>query len=123
MPGQMVHVEIPAGNSAKARQFWGSLFGWQFEQYPGPTEYHMTRFSDTQGGAIYAPDPANKRGARVYFDVDDISSATARVNELGGEAGEAMPVPGMGWFAMCTDTEGNEFGLWQTDPNAPTPGE
>jgi len=31
-----------------------------------------------------------------------------------------MPVPTMGWFATCSDTEGNEFGLWQTDPNAGT---
>jgi predicted enzyme related to lactoylglutathione lyase len=29
----------------------------------------------------------------------------------------------MGWFAICKDTEGNEFGLWQTDPGAPAPGE
>ena len=45
------------------------------------------------------------------------------MKELGGEADEAMPVPGMGWFSLCKDTEGNEFGLWQTDPNAPTPGQ
>ena len=121
MAGQMVHVEIPAGDTAKAREFWGSLFGWQFEQYPGPSEYHMTRFSENQGGAISAAEGA-KRGARVYFDVDDINVAVARVGELGGDAGEAMPVPGMGWFATCSDTEGNDFGLWQTDPNAPTPG-
>jgi predicted enzyme related to lactoylglutathione lyase len=29
----------------------------------------------------------------------------------------------MGWLSLCKDTEGNEFGLWQTDPEAPTPGE
>jgi predicted enzyme related to lactoylglutathione lyase len=118
----MVHIEIPAGDTAKAREFWGSLFGWQFQEYPGPTEYHMTRLSETTGGAIYGAD-GDKRGARVYFDVDDINAGSARVNELGGEAaGEPMPVPGMGWFATCKDTEGNDFGLWQTDPNAPTPG-
>jgi len=27
-------------------------------------------------------------------------------------------VPGMGWFAVCQDTEGNMFGLWQADPAA-----
>jgi predicted enzyme related to lactoylglutathione lyase len=32
-----------------------------------------------------------------------------------------MPVPGMGWFSICKDTEGNEFGLWQTDSDAPAP--
>jgi predicted enzyme related to lactoylglutathione lyase len=25
----------------------------------------------------------------------------------------------MGWFAICKDNQGNEFGLWQTDPSAP----
>ena len=74
MAGQMVHVEIPAGDTAKAREFWGGLFGWKFEEYPGsPTEYHTTRFSETTGGAIMEAD-GDKRGARVYFDVDDIKS-------------------------------------------------
>jgi len=122
MAGQMVHLEIPAGDTAKAREFWGSLFGWQFEQFPGPTEYHMTRFSETTGGAIYGADD-DKRGTRVYFDVDDINAERARVSELEGEAGEAMPVPGMGWFSICKDTEGNEFGLWQNDPSAAPPSE
>ena len=118
MPGQMVHLEIPAGDTARAREFWGSLFGWQWQTFEGPTEYHMTRLSETSGGAIYAPDPPDKRGPRVYFDVDDINAGCARVNELGGESGEAMPVPGMGWFSLCKDTEGNEFGLWQIDSEA-----
>jgi len=118
MAGQMVHYEIPAGATAKAPGFWGPPFGWEFEEYPGsPTEYHMTRFSETTGGAIYGAD-GDKRGARVYFDVDDINASASQVGELGGKAGEANPVPSMGWFAICHDPEGNEFGLWQTDPNA-----
>ena len=121
MAGQMVHLEIPAGNTAKAQEFWGGLFGWQFQALEGsPSEYHMTRFSDTSGGAIYEAD-GDKRGTRVYFDVDDINAGNARIQELGGEAGDAMPVPGMGWFSICTDNEGNEFGLWQNDPAAQMP--
>jgi predicted enzyme related to lactoylglutathione lyase len=77
----------------------------------------MTRFSENTGGAIYGAD-GDKRGARVYFDVDDINTGAARVKELGGKADEPMAVPSMGWFATCTDNEGNDFGLWQTDPNA-----
>jgi len=122
MPGQMVHLEIPAGDTAKAREFWGSLFGWEWQEFEGsPREYHMTRFSDTQGGAIYEPEQTGTRGTRAYFDVDDINAANARVRELGGEAGDPLPVPSMGWFSLCTDTEGNDFGLWQTDPNASMP--
>jgi len=121
MAGQIVHVEIPAGDTAAAREFWSSLFGWEFQEYPGPTEYHMTQLSESTGGAIFGAE-GDKRGPRIYFDVDDINAGAARVQELGGEAGEVMPVPGMGWFAPFTDTEGNEFGLWQADPSAPAPG-
>ena len=119
MPGQMVHLEIPAGDPAKAQEFYGSLFGWQFQEFPGaPGGYYMTQFSETTGGAIYGADGA-KRGTRTYFDVADINAENGRVAELGGEAGEATPVPGMGWFSICKDPEGNEFGLWQTDDSAP----
>jgi predicted enzyme related to lactoylglutathione lyase len=120
MAGRIVHVEIPADDTAAGRAFWGGLFGWEFESYPGPFEYHMTRLAEDQGGAVTAMEPG-KRGLRAYFDVDDINAGVARVRELGGTAGDAMPVPAMGWFAICTDDQGNEFGLWQTDPSAPTP--
>jgi uncharacterized protein len=118
MAGQIVHLEIPAGDTAAARAFYSGLFGWEFQAFEGaPTEYHMARFSENQGGAIYGAD-GDKRGTRPYFDVDDIKAGIAKVKELGGEAGDAMPVPNMGWFSTCTDVEGNDFGLWQTDPSA-----
>ena len=122
MPGQIVHIEIPADDTEAGRKFWGSLFGWEFEAYPGsPSEYLMTRITDTSGAAITNMEPG-KRGTRTYFDVDDIKTGSARVRELGGEADDPMPVPGMGWFSTCKDPHGNEFGIWQTDPSAPTPG-
>jgi uncharacterized protein len=120
LPGQIVHIEIPADDTAKAKAFWGSLFGWTFENYPGPSEYHMTRISDDSGAAITNMEPG-KHGTRSYFAVDDINTGAARVRELGGEAGEPMPVTNMGWFSTCTDPHGNEFGLWQNDEAAPTP--
>ena len=120
MPGQMVHIEIPADDTGKAREFWGSLFGWTFEAFPAGSEYHMTRLSDTTGGAITGMEPG-KQGTRTYFDIGDIRAGVARVQELGGEADDPMPVPNMGWFATCRDTNGNDFGLWQTDPSAPMP--
>ena len=120
MLGQMVHIEIPADDTAKSQAFWGSLFGWQFQAFPGPSEYHMTRISENSGGAITNMEPG-KRGTRTYFDVDDINDGVARVRELGGESADPMPVPSMGWFATCTDPHGNEFGLWQSDESAPAP--
>ena len=120
MAGQMVHIEIPADDTARSREFWGSLFGWEFNAFPGPSEYHMTRMGDQQGGAITNMEPG-KRGTRVYFDVDDIKASASKVGDLGGKASEPMPVPRMGWFVTCTDPHGNEFGLWQNDESAPEP--
>ena len=120
MAGAPVHIEIPATDTSKAREFWGGLFGWQFEAYPGPSEYHMTSIGDRTGGAITNMEPG-ERGTRAYFDVDEIDAGIARVKELGGEASERMPVPNMGWFSVCKDPHGNEFGIWQTDESAPMP--
>ena len=116
MPGEIVHLEIPASDTAKARAFWNGLLEREFESYPGPTEYHMTRLTDNQGAAITTGDAA--KGMRPYFDVDDINAGASRVRELGGSADEPMAVPSMGWFVTCTDPNGVEFGLWQTDPSA-----
>ena len=120
MAGELVHFEIPAEDTAKALQFWGALFGWTFEAFPGPFEYHMARISEQTGAAITDMEPG-RQGPRAYFAVDDINAGVARVTELGGEAGQPSPVPAMGWFAVCRDDSGNDFGLWQTDPSAPTP--
>ena len=42
-----------------------------------------------------------------------------RVQELGGEVVEGKsPVPGIGWYARCRDTEGNDFSLFESDQSA-----
>lgn len=120
MPGKIVHTEIPADDTEKARAFWEPLFGWAFQSFPGPFEYHVTRIDDQSGAAITNMEPG-KRGIRSYFEVDDINDGAARVRELGGESADPRPVPNMGWFATCSDPHGNEFGLWQNDPSAPAP--
>jgi uncharacterized protein len=120
MPGRLVHFEFPVEDAERAKQFWSSLFGWQFQSWDGPVEYHMTQAGGDPGGALFPSENAG-RGANVYFDVDDIKDGLARVRELGGEAEEAMPIPGVGWSAFCKDSEGNSFGLYQSDESAPVP--
>jgi predicted enzyme related to lactoylglutathione lyase len=118
MTGEIVHIEIPADDTGTSREFYGGLFGWEFQSFPGPFEYHMTRLGEEQGAAITDMEPG-KRGTRSYFLVDDINAGAARVKELGGEANDPRPVPNMGWFSTCTDPHGNDFGLWQVDTSAP----
>ena len=70
------------------------------------------------GGAVYRSSDGLK-GPIVYFDSQDIDADLARVRELGGQAEEKQPIPGVGWFARCTDTEGNPFSLFQGDDAVP----
>jgi len=35
----------------------------------------------------------------------------------GGTTEQKAPIPGQGWFAACTDPDGNSFSLFQSDPS------
>ena len=122
MKGKIVHIEIPAEDTERAMKFWGNVTGWKFQNYAesteGAPEYHM--FEGEPGGGLY-PATDGEKGIKVYFEVDDIDAEIGRIRDAGGETEEKMPVPSMGWFAICKDPEGNEFGLWQTDPDASMP--
>jgi predicted enzyme related to lactoylglutathione lyase len=104
--GKINWFEIPATDAARARGFYAELFGWQFQAFEEGGDYQMT-----DSGAVYtAPD---KDGLTVYFSTSDIDAAVVRIRELGGEAAEPQPIPNVGRYAVCGDTEGNTFGLFQ----------
>jgi uncharacterized protein len=117
---RVVHFEIPADDTGRAREFWSGLFGVEWQSYEGPQEYHMFG-NDVQTGGGLMPRQPGQDGLRVYFAVEDIDAAREQARQLGGSAEEKSPVPGMGWFAHAKDTEGNEFSFWQNDENAPAP--
>ncbi len=37
--GSVVWFEIPADDVARARRFYGQLFGWKIERFPGDMDY------------------------------------------------------------------------------------
>jgi uncharacterized protein len=118
---KVVHFEIPADDTTRAKEFWAGLFGVEFQAYDGPQEYHMFQNDDQTGGGLM-PRMTGQDGLVVYFGTDDIDAAAKRVQELGGKINmEKQPVPGMGWHLQVQDPEGNDFALWQNDENAPEP--
>ena len=119
---KVVHFEIPADDTARAKEFWSGIFGIEWQSYDGPVEYYMFQNEDQQsGGGLMPRDGQN--GLTVYFAVEDLDAAREKVQQLGGSVEEKSPVPGMGWFAHAKDTEGNSFSMWQNDENAPAPEE
>ena len=118
MAGKLVHFELPAEDVSRAKTFWSGVFGWSFGDSAMPDfEYYMVQTSPEQGGAVY-PAQDGEKGPIVYFDTDDIDASIANVREHGGQADDKMPIPHVGWFARCSDTEGNSFSLYQSDESA-----
>ena len=117
---KVVHFEVPADDTSRARTFWSEVFGVEWQTYEGPQEYHMFSNDDQTGGGLM-PRESGQNGLVVYFGVDDIDAAMEKVKQAGGTAEEKQPVPGMGWLAHAKDTEGNDFSFWQPDDNAPMP--
>ncbi len=117
MSGAPSWFELGVGDIAEARKFYGDLLGWEFE--PGTADDETGVIIRTPGldGGIHDGD----WGASPYlfFAVDDIDAALARVVELGGTI---LDSPGAdpsqesehGRFALCTDDQGSSFGLRQT---------
>ena len=92
MDGQLVHFEIPAQDGARAMEFWKSLFGWKFQAWDGPVEYHMLDGNEP-GGAIYPDSDTAGSGPIVYFGTSDIDASIAKARELGGSADDKQPIP------------------------------
>ena len=119
-PASVVWFEIPADNVERAKKFYGALFGWKIEKFPGAVVddyWHI----DT-GGAENSPDGALMRRMHPqqpitnYVLVPSVDEAAAKVEKLGGKIMKPKTeVPHMGRFVICRDTESNEFALWETD--------
>jgi len=119
---RVIHFEINVDNPERASKFYSDTFGWQFQKWGGPSEYWMVDTgADSQpginGGMMKRPHP----GAATVntIGVTSVDESAAAVIKNGGKV--VMPktaIPTVGWFAYCTDTEGNTFGVMQPDANA-----
>lgn len=121
MKHTIVHFEIPADDVERAKTFYTHLLGWQFSSPPGFEGYWLIQMGeegqDLEGGLMQrqAPD----QGPVNYVQVESVEAIAAKVQQLSGKViVPKSPVPGMGWFAHCQDTEGNVFALWENDSSA-----
>lgn len=119
MAGEIAFIELGVEDAARAERFYSALFAWDFEEGPS-SDGRMIRGMGVKAG-VHAGD----RGAApyVFFRVDDIDAAVARVRELGG-AVEEIDVEGdedmqsrYGRFRLCRDDQGSSFGLY-APPNS-----
>lgn len=124
MGKDLVHFEIAADDIERVAKFYTDVLGWVFREPLGPEfgEYEGYRLfmtderEDSQGGGIMKKGRPLDYGVN-YFEVDNIDEYCDKVKASGGQVVfEKHPVPMVGEFAICTDPEGNRFGLWKQLP-------
>ena len=119
---RVIHFEVPADDTARAREFYRRVFNWQFQQWDGPMEYWMA-VTGPEGvpgidGAV-APRQMPGQSTVNVVGVASVDDTIRAVESAGGQT--VLPrtaVPGIGWVAYFLDTENNTFGVMQADPAA-----
>jgi predicted enzyme related to lactoylglutathione lyase len=117
------YFAIPADEPERAIGFYQAVFGWHFEvgwEYntpQGPEKYWHVRTENgdeagINGGLTRREFPGQP--IAVGVEVDDLEERLGRVQQQGGKiVVPKVPLPNVGWFAVCQDSEGNTFTLVQ----------
>ena len=119
---RITHFDIPADNPDRALGFYKTVFGWESQKWDGPMDYWMlTTGSADQpgidGGLMQRPHPQATTVNTI--EVDSVDEYLTKVEAGGGQMVDGKKaIPGVGYLAYCTDTEGNTFGLFQQDESA-----
>jgi hypothetical protein len=121
---KVVHFEIPADDVERAKQFYGTIFGWQLQDMP-EMGYTVVRTTDVDEQSQMPTTPGAINGGMMQrspetpapvltIDVDSVEDALKQVESGGGSVVRPRTeIPGMGAFAYFKDPEGNTLGLWE----------
>jgi predicted enzyme related to lactoylglutathione lyase len=120
-----------------SKKFYSNLFGWKMEKWPGTDnkdnssssssnmEYWMISTTDSKGnkasigGGMMKRQDNHHQQITNFIDVNSVDEYLSKIEKLGGKVVVSkMAVPGMGYFAVCHDTENNSFGIWESDESA-----
>lgn len=112
------HFDIPADDPERAQKFYKEVFDWKFEKWDGPMDYWMattgTKEPGINGGL--SKRMSGQIGISNTINVPSLDDYSKKILEKGGQLiVPKMAIPKIGWFAQCTDTEGNMFGIIEMD--------
>lgn len=116
--GQAVaFFEVVSPDHERAQKFYRELFGWQVAADPAMGGYGLVDTGAGEGaigGGIGPSSGPGDKGVKIYVRVDDLDAYLDRAEKLGGK--RLVPptdLPGdFGRFAVFTDPDGNQVGLW-----------
>jgi hypothetical protein len=113
--GNIQHIEIPAAEPAKLRQFLEKQFGWTFTTHKMDFgDYNLFKTPNGNGGGIMAPMPGAPLTCTPYINVADIQATVKSVQKAGATI--LMPVsdvPGQGKFFIFSYGGSPPLACWQ----------
>ncbi len=119
IPGVPCWLDMTPPDPDAAAAFYSDLFGWEVEDVmpPGaPGRYLVGRIGGRDVAAIGSPPEGAAAGAawNTYVWVDSADATAERVRSAGGRIlSGPQDVGDNGRMAVCADTEGATFSLWQ----------
>ena len=120
---KVIHFEIPAEDTKRAVAFYEKAFGWKINNYGwGALEYWLVTAGEDKepgiNGAIVKKDKLHPATVNTV-SVSSFEEAVEKIKSAGGEVLRSkITAPGVGYVTYCRDTEGNVFGIMQTDHKA-----
>ena len=116
----VVHFEVIGGDGDTLRGYFSELFGWEFGNTMGPTNYAVVpRDGNTNpdgigiGGGIGTAPEGYSGHVTFYVEVPDVGAALEKAESLGGSrmmGPDEMPEVGI-TIGLFTDPEGHVIGL------------
>ena len=106
---QIDYIELPASQIEATKQFYGTVFGWTFEDY-GPD--YTSFFDGRVAGGFTKDAPAPSQGLLLVIYASDLPAVQQKIKAAGGAiVKETFSFPGGRRFHF-TDPNGNELGVW-----------
>jgi uncharacterized glyoxalase superfamily protein PhnB len=109
--GDVGYLTFRSADGDRTARFFGALFRWRLEPGYRPGAFHIASITPP-AGIDTQPDSV---GVRVFFRVDDIEAAAARVRDLGGQVLSITNYES-GGNAECVDDQGQRFDLFRPKP-------
>jgi predicted enzyme related to lactoylglutathione lyase len=119
---RVVHFELAADDPERAVGFYSKVFGWKITKWDGPEDYWLATTGES--GEVGIDGAIMRRSDQMppvvnTIGVDSVDDTVAMITASGGQiVAPKMAIPGVGFLAYCQDTEGNTFGVMQSDPAA-----
>ena len=114
--GRVAWFDLTTTDLARAKEFYGKLFGWTFEPVPGGGNAAQISSRGIGIGTIRSADGTiSSFNGVVYVQVDDLAAAITRARTLGGTIPPGFPfnLPnGTGAVSLVLDPSGHPFGIY-----------